>query len=43
VRETIREELDLLPDVYERKLWDEKVERTYHYVFEHFVSPEPRP
>ena len=39
VRETIREELDLLPEVYERKLWDEKVERTYQYLFEHFASP----
>ena len=36
VRETIREELDLLPEVYERKLWEEKVERTYQFVFEHF-------
>ena len=25
-----------LPEVYERKLWDEKVERTYQFVFEHF-------
>jgi type I restriction enzyme R subunit len=35
VRETIRQEFDLL---YERKLWEEKVERTYHFVFEHFAS-----
>jgi type I restriction enzyme R subunit len=45
VRETIREELDLLPDVYVRKLWDEKVERTYQFVFEHYgtqtVAPSP--
>ena len=38
VRETIRQEFDDLPEVYERKLWDEKVERTYQYVFEHFAA-----
>ena len=38
VRETIRQEFDQLPDVYERKLWDEKVERTYQFVFEHFAT-----
>jgi type I restriction enzyme R subunit len=38
VRETIRQEFDLLPEVYERKLWDEKVERTYQFVFEHFAA-----
>ena len=31
-------ELDLLPEVYERRLWEEKVERTYQYVFEHFET-----
>jgi len=38
VRETIRQEFDMLPEVYERKLWEEKVERTYQYVFEHFAT-----
>jgi type I restriction enzyme R subunit len=38
VRETIRQEFDQLPEVYERKLWEEKVERTYQFVFEHFAS-----
>jgi len=38
VRETIRQEYDLLPPVYERELWDDKVDRTYRYVFEHFGS-----
>jgi type I restriction enzyme R subunit len=38
VRETIRQEFDLLPEVYDRKLWDEKVERTYQFVFEHYGS-----
>ncbi len=38
VRETIRQEFDLLPDVYERKLWEEEVERTYRFVFRHFCS-----
>jgi type I restriction enzyme R subunit len=36
VRETIREELDALPEIYERRLWEEKVEKTYQFVFEHF-------
>jgi len=36
VREAIREELDALPDIYERRLWEEKVERTYQLVFEHY-------
>ncbi|MGH6851523.1 MAG: type I restriction enzyme endonuclease domain-containing protein, partial [Methylocella sp.] len=36
VRETIRQEFDLLAEVYDRKLWDDKVERTYQFVFEHF-------
>ena len=36
VREAIRDELDRLPDVYERKIWEEKVERTYQFVFEQF-------
>lgn len=36
VRETIREDLDALPEVYERRLWEEKVERTYQFVFEHY-------
>ncbi|MGE0007567.1 MAG: type I restriction endonuclease subunit R, partial [Parvibaculaceae bacterium] len=38
VRETMREELDLLPEVYDRKLWEEKVERTYQFVFERFAG-----
>jgi type I restriction enzyme R subunit len=36
VREAIREELDALPEVYTRRLWEEKVERTYQFVFEHY-------
>jgi type I restriction enzyme R subunit len=36
VREAIREELDALPDVYDRRLWEEKVERTYQFIFEHY-------
>ena len=38
IRETIRQELDLLPEVYDRKLWDEKVERTYQFVFERYSN-----
>jgi hypothetical protein len=41
VRETIRQELDLLPEVYDRKLWDEKVERTCQFVFERYGTPRP--
>ena len=37
VRQTIRE-LDQLPEVYGKELWDEKVERTYQFVFENFGS-----
>ena len=40
VREAIRLEPDGPPDVYERKLWDEKIERTYQYVFEPFPDAE---
>jgi type I restriction enzyme, R subunit len=36
VRETIRHEYDLLPPAYGREVWDDKVERTYRFVFEHF-------
>lgn len=36
VREAIREELDALPEVYERRIWEEKVERTYQFVFEQY-------
>jgi len=43
VRETIRQELDLLPAVYAREIWDDKVERTYRFVFEHFGSAQPNP
>jgi type I restriction enzyme, R subunit len=38
VRETIREELDGLPEVYERRIWEEKVERTYQFIFEHYAG-----
>jgi len=41
VRETIRQEFDLLPPVYGREIWDDKVERTYRFVFEHFGPAQP--
>jgi len=41
VREAIREELDALPDIYERRLWEEKVERTYQFIFEHYEGISP--
>jgi len=43
VRETIRQEYDPLPPVYGLKLWEDKVERTYRFVFEHFGSAQPNP
>ncbi len=39
VREAIREDFDELPEVYDRQLWDEKVERTYQFVFERYSGP----
>jgi type I restriction enzyme, R subunit len=36
VRETIREELDRLPDVYGAELWEQKVDPTYQVVFERY-------
>ena len=40
MRETIRQEYDLLPPVYGPELWGDKVERTYQFVFEHFGSAQ---
>jgi hypothetical protein len=31
-----REEYDELPDVYDRRLWEEKVERTFQFMFERY-------
>jgi type I restriction enzyme, R subunit len=36
VRETIREELDALPEIYDRRIWEDKVERTFQFVFERY-------
>ena len=36
VRETIRQEFDLLPPPYDERIWNDKIERTYQFVFEHF-------
>jgi type I restriction enzyme, R subunit len=36
VRQTIREEFDALPEVYDRRIWEEKVERTFQFVFERY-------
>ena len=45
VRQTIREEYDDLPEVYDRRLWEEKVERTFQFMFERYpgeiVAPPP--
>jgi type I restriction enzyme R subunit len=44
VRQTIREEYDALPDIYDRRLWEEKVDRTYLFIFERYpaVASEKR-
>lgn len=39
VRQTIRQEFDALPEVYDRRIWEEKVERTFQFVFERYPSP----
>ncbi len=39
VREAIREDFDALPEVYDRQLWDEKVERAYQFIFERYPGP----
>jgi type I restriction enzyme R subunit len=36
VRQTIREGYDELPEVYDRRLWEEKVERTFQFMFERY-------
>ena len=38
VRQTIREEYDQLPEVYDRRLWEEKVERTFQFMFERYAG-----
>ena len=40
VRETIRHQFDLLPEVYEPTMWEEKVTRTYQFVFERFGTAQ---
>ncbi len=36
VRQTIRVELDALPPIYDRRIWEEKVERTFQFVYERY-------
>jgi type I restriction enzyme R subunit len=36
VRQTIREEYDELPEVYDRRIWKDKVERTFQFMFERY-------
>lgn len=38
VREAIKHELDDLPEVYGRPLWEEKVRKTYEFVYERFPA-----
>jgi type I restriction enzyme R subunit len=44
VRQTIREEYDELPEIYDRRLWEDKVERTFQFMFERYpgeIAPPP--
>jgi type I restriction enzyme R subunit len=43
VRQTIREGFDELPEVYDRRLWEEKVERTYQFMFERYPGEVAQP
>jgi type I restriction enzyme R subunit len=36
VRQTIREEYDELPEIYDRRIWEDKVERTFQFMFERY-------
>jgi hypothetical protein len=36
LRQTIREEYDQLLEVYYRRLWEDKVERTFQFMFERY-------
>src|ERR1700730_9106897 len=36
VRQTIREEYDDLPEVYDQRIWEDKVERTFQFMFERY-------
>jgi type I restriction enzyme R subunit len=38
LRQTIREEYDQLPEVYDRRRWEDKVERTFQFMFERYPS-----
>lgn len=38
VRQTIRIEFDGLPEVYDRRIWEDKVERTFQFVFERYPN-----
>jgi type I restriction enzyme R subunit len=40
VRQTIREEYDELPEVYDRRLWEDKVERTFQFMFQEPLALE---
>lgn len=43
MRQTIREEFDELPDVYDRRIWEEKVERTFQFMFERYAGDAALP
>lgn len=38
VRQTIRVEFDELPEVYDPRIWEDKVERTFQFVFERYPA-----
>ncbi len=43
VRQTIREEYDGLPEVYDRRIWEDKVERTFQFMFERYAGEASSP
>ena len=43
VRQTIREEYDDLPEVYDQRIWEDKVERTFQFMFERYPGESATP
>jgi type I restriction enzyme R subunit len=43
IRQTIREEFDELPEVYDRRIWEDKVERTFQFMFERYPGAAAQP
>ena len=43
MRQTIREEFDELPEVYDRRIWKDKVERAFQFMFERYAGDASQP